>query len=93
MDNNCNAKVYYIGVNQLFDFVRDIAEPGDIAMSYDALTESRYIYFCTHENIGEEVNPLWTMYDEKAILRERVKHMTLEEKIDFLVDKFIERMI
>ena len=90
MDNKRTIpKIYCMLPGELTNFVHNIAISGDIAYSYDAQTERRYIYFCTTENIGKDANPYWIMYDEKAMLRERLKTMSLEEKIDFIIERLL----
>lgn len=88
-DNYRLPKIYYMAPGDLTNFVHNIAVPGDIAYSYDAQTERRYIYYCTTENIGKEVNPFWMLIDEQAMLRERLKTMSLEEKIDFIIERLL----
>ena len=89
MESKRIPKIYYMLPEQLITFVHNIAIPGDIAYSYDAKTERHSVYFCTTENVGEDVNPYWMITDERAMLRERLKTMSLEEKIDFLIDRII----
>jgi len=90
MDNKrTRPKIYRMLPEELTNFVHNIAIPGDIAYSHDAETKRYYVYFCTTENVGEDVNPCWMMTDERAILRERLNTMSLEEKIDFLIERLI----
>ena len=83
-------KLYAMLPNQLTDFVRNRAQAGDIATTYDSATDRRYIYFCTEKNIGKDINPFWMIIDEKRTLRKMFENMTLEEKVDFLVNKYIQ---
>lgn len=83
-------KLYAILPEQLVDFVRNTAQAGDIATTYDSKTKRRYVYFCNEKNIGKDINPAWMMIDERWMLKNRFKSMTLEEKIDFLIDKYID---
>jgi len=84
-----NPKNYYMLPGELANFVHNKAIPGDIAYSYDAITERHYIYYCTTENIGKDVTPYWAITDKKEMIRERLKSMSLEEKIDFLIERLI----
>ena len=81
--------VYYMSMDKLTDFVRNKARPGDIAFSRDRYANREYVYRCTHDNIGEGVEPYWLMLDSGYFLRQKLKSMSLEEKIDFLIDKYI----
>ena len=91
MNNECSMqKLYAMLPEQLVDFVRNTAQVGDIATTYDSETKRRYMYFCNEKNIGKDINPSWLMIDERLMLKNRFKSMTLEEKIDFLIDKYID---
>lgn len=83
-------KLHAMSPDKLTDFVRNKAQAGDIAYTYDSATERNYIYFCTEKNIGKDVNPVWMMIDEKQMLKNMFKNMTLEEKVDFIIDKYIK---
>lgn len=83
-------KLYAMLPSQLTDFVHNKAQVGDIATTYDSVTNRRYIYFCTPDNIGKDINPTWMMVDEKAMLKNMFENMTLEEKVNFLINKYIQ---
>lgn len=85
-----NLKVYAMLPDELTNFVHNIAQAGDVATSYNAMTKRRYIYFCTKDNIGKDVNPVWMMVDEREMYKNYFKNMSLEEKVDFLIDKYIQ---
>lgn len=85
-----NIKVHAMLPEQLDDFVRNTARAGDVAVAYDNATRRRYMYFCTEDNIGKGANPVWIAVDERWIIENRLKSMTLEEKVDFLIDQYIE---
>lgn len=85
-----NLKVCSMLPEQLDNFVRNTARAGDVAVAYDNATRRRYIYFCTHENIGKDARPVWMAIDERSIIENRLQTMTLEEKVDFLIDQYIE---
>lgn len=78
---------------ELTNFVHNIAQVGDVATSYNAETKRRYIYFCTKGNIGKDVNPIWMMVDERAMYKNYFKNMSLEEKVNFLIDNYIQNNI
>lgn len=82
--------IYAIMPNQLADFVHNKAQVGDIATTYDTATNQRYIYFCTPSNIGKDINPIWMMVDERQMVKNMFENMTLEQKVDFLIDKYIQ---
>ena len=91
MDNEHIApKMYVMKPEELVDFVRNKAQVGDIATTYEPATRRRYMYFCTEENIGKDINSCWMMVDERWMLKNRFRNMTLEEKVDFLIDQYIE---
>lgn len=83
-------KVVAMLPSELNDFVRNKAEAGDIAYTFDSRTDKQYVYFCTPDNIGKDINPIWMMLDETQWLRSMFENMTLEEKVEFLVDKYIQ---
>ena len=83
-------KIYAMLPNQLEDFVHNKAQAGDVATTYDSTTKSRYIYFCGPNNIGKDINPIWMMVDEKQMMKSMFENMTLEQKVDFLIDKYIQ---
>lgn len=85
-----NLKVYVMSPDELDNFVHNIAQAGDVATSYNAMTKRRYMYFCTRDNIGKDVNPVWMMVDEREMYENYFKNMSLEEKVDFLIDKYIQ---
>ena len=82
--------VYVMMPNELVNFVHNIAQAGDIETTYDSATKKRYVYFCTEKTIGKDVNPVWMMIDEKSMLKKMFENMTLEQKVDFLINKYIE---
>lgn len=82
-------KVHAMLPNQLSDFVHNRAQVGDIATTYDSTTNKRYVYFCNEKNIGKDINPVWMMIDEIGMLKCMFENMTLEQKVDFLIDKYI----
>lgn len=82
--------VYSMLPNELADFVHNKAQVGDIALTRDSTTDQRYIYFCTAENIGKDINPVWMMIDERQMLKNMFTNMTLDQKVDFLIDKYIQ---
>ena len=82
--------VYAMKLNELYDFVRNKAQVGDIATTLDSTTNQRYLYFCTEKNIGKDINPVWMMVDERQILKNMFENMNLEQKVDFLIDKYIQ---
>ena len=83
-------KVYRILFSDLYDFVRNKAQPGDIVTCNHPSTKHTYIYYCTHDNIGENANPYWIVVDEKAYWRKYFEKMTLEDKVNFLIENFIQ---
>ena len=83
-------KLYAMKPEQLVDFVRNKAQAGDIAYTHDSATKRNYIYFCTEKNIGKDINPVWIMIDERQMLKNMFENMTLEQKVDFLIDKYIQ---
>lgn len=85
-----SPKLYAMRPKDLDDFVHNMAKAGDIATTYDEQTRKRFMYFCTEENIGKDVDPHWEMVDEKEIWKYYFNHMSLEEKVDFLIDKYIQ---
>lgn len=90
MGNGC---AYAMSPSKLDDFVHNKASVGDILISYDAVHNRRLIYFCNEKNIGKDIHPFWISFDEKELLRNQLRNMTLEEKVDFLLDKYIENEI
>lgn len=85
--------VYAMSPDKLDDFVHNKASVGDILMSYDAVRNRRLIYLCNEKNIGKDIYPVWMAFDEEELLRNQLRNMTLEEKVDFLLDKYIENEI
>lgn len=83
-------KVHAMLPNQLADFVHNKAQVGDIAYTHDSVTNKRYIYFCNEKNIGKDVNPVWMMVYERGMLKNMFDNMTLKQKVDFLIDKYIQ---
>ena len=83
-------ELYTMLPDQQTDFVHNKAQVGNIATTYDSATNKRYVYFCMPNNIGKDIDPVWMMIDEKAMIRNMFKNMTLEQKVDFLIDKYIE---
>jgi len=83
-------KVVAMLPSELDDFVHNIAEAGNIAYTYDSRTDEKYVYFCTPDNIGKDIEPVWMMLDETQLLRSMLENMTLEEKVEFLIDKYIQ---
>lgn len=83
-------RLYAMSPDQLTDFVRNRAQVGDIATTYDSATDRKYIYFCTEKNIGKDIDPFWMVVDEKWILKNMFENITLEEKVDFLINKYIQ---
>lgn len=81
--------LHAISLIQLNDFVHNKAQAGDIAIAYDSPTNKKYMYFCTEDNIGKDVRPVWMMVDEKEMLKNMFKNMTLEEKVNFLIEEYI----
>ena len=90
MIDHVRLKLYAMAPDRLTDWVRNNAQAGDIATTYDSATKRRYFYFCNEKNIGKDVNPVWMMVDERQMLISMFQNMTLEEKVDFLIDKYIQ---
>lgn len=86
------TKVYSMQLGDLKNFVQNIAQPGDIAMSHHRETKRTYIYICTKENIGKNIEPAWTMVDERALWKHYFSGMSLEEKVDFLMNVYIQNV-
>lgn len=42
------------------------------------------------KNIGKDINPVWMMVDEREMLKNMFENMTLKQKVDFLIDKYIQ---
>lgn len=84
---------YLVPIDGLKKFVHSTASAGDIAIAYDEMRDRRFWYICTKDNIGEDIEPYWM--DEriitKMILENKFGNMTMEEKIDLLMDDYIER--
>ena len=76
--------------DQLTDFVQNTAQAGDVAITKSPITNDEYIYFCTKENIGKDANPCWMKVDKEGMLKNMFERMTLEEKVNFLIDKYIQ---
>ena len=76
----------------LNDYIHNSAKAGDILTTYDNERGERYWYFCTKDNIGENISPSWiaNRIINKQLLEHQFKGMTLEEKVDFLINKHIE---
>ena len=85
-------KVYSMQLGDLKNFVHNTAQPGDIAMSHHRETKRMYMYICTKENIGKNINPTWKMIDERAMWKHYFSGMSLEEKVDFLIDRYIQNI-
>lgn len=85
-----SPKMYAMQPKDLDDFVHNKAKAGDIATAYDETTKKRFMYFCTDKNIGKDVDSHWVMVDEKEIRKHCFNYMSLEEKVDFLIDKYIQ---
>lgn len=83
-------RLYALSPNELDDFVHNKAQAGDIATTYDSVTNTRYMYFCTPNNIGKNINPVWMMVDERQMIKNMFENMTLEQKVEFLIDKYIQ---
>lgn len=83
-------KLHAMSPNQLTDFVHNKAQAGDIAITHDSTTNKKYMYFCNEKNIGKDINPVWMMIDEREMLKNMFENMTLEQKVDFLIDKYIQ---
>ena len=77
---------------QLDDYVRNKAKPGDVLISRNKYTDEQYMYFCNKDNIGKYAMPRWVSGKlvNKFILEAQFKDMTLEEKVDFLIDEYIK---
>lgn len=82
-------KIYYMRKDDLAEFVRTKARPGNIAYTRDTYTGDQYIYHCTHDNIGEGAEPCWYAVDTRYFLKQKLKSMSLEEKVDFLIERYI----
>ena len=80
---------------QLDDFVHNKAEPGDIVTSYDSVRGIRYWYFCTKDNVCKGITPFWESNSSlhRVMLENQFKDMSLEQKIDFLVNDYIENEV
>lgn len=90
-------QVVSLSSEQLIDYVHNKAKSGEILTTYDRTLEKRYVYFCNEENIGKNANPYWVMIDEHFLYKKQLEmlfeNMTLEEKIDFLIEKYIDKEI
>ena len=82
--------VYAMKLNELTDFVHNKAKAGDVAYTYDLATNKKYIYFCNQNNIGKDVNPVWMIVAERQMLKNMFDNMTFKQKVDFLIDKYIQ---
>lgn len=81
--------MYVINPDQLTEFVRNKAQSGDIVTAYDSRFDRRYYYFCTEKNVGKDATPYWMVLDEKILLKSMFENMTLEQKVDFLINEYI----
>lgn len=85
--------VVWLTTESLEKYVKYDANPGDVCVSYDAYYDYHYIFVCNKYNIGENANPYWTRFEhfEKELMINQFKNMSLEEKINLLIDDYIER--
>lgn len=90
MENKA-PRCYFIRKEQLYEFV-STAEIGDILMSHDNATGQDYICYCTEDIVRGKREAAWFLIDYESIMRNKVASMTLEEKVDFLVEREIRRM-
>ena len=86
---------YSIRINELEDFVHNKAKPDDILTAYDHYLDRHYYYLCTDDNIGKNVSPSWMTSTNflRTTLIEKFKKMTLDEKVDFLIEEYISNEI
>jgi hypothetical protein len=78
-------------LDQLDDFIRNRAHAGDIAMARDPSTEYEYVCLCKEEHISGKVKPFWSRLDERALWKAYFDNMTLEQKVDYLIDEYINK--
>ena len=85
--------VVWLTPESLDKYVKYEASPEDVCVSYDAYYDYHYIFVCNKDNIGKNANPYWTRFEyfEEELMRNQFKNMSLEEKINLLIDDYIER--
>ena len=84
--------------NELEDYVKNKAVPGDILYAEQSaeVGKFQYVYICTASNIGEcaeesQWQPIGRLAEQ--IVRKQFEGMTLEEKVDYLIERQIEKEI
>lgn len=82
----------YIPMEYLENYIKtnkDILIPGEafITVKQYGYNKGTYIYFYK----PEDENPFWTKIDENQIRRDIFSTMTLEQKVDYLIEDYIYR--
>ena len=85
--------IYNIMFDELEEVVHNKAKVGDAFISREPSSErssgKRWLfYFCVDNNIDENIKPIWMT--QMDLLRLEFRGMTLEEKVDFLIEEYIK---
>lgn len=84
----------YITMEHLEDYIKAnkaTLKPGEafITVNHSGYNKGTYVYFYK----PEDENPLWMKIDESQIWRKTFDLMTLEQKVDFLIEDYIRRKV
>lgn len=85
------TRIFRIKLDQLDDFIRNTAQPGDVALATDPRTVWEYMCVCKKDHISGKAKPYWTRVDTRALWKAYFANMTLEQKVDFLIDEYIDK--
>lgn len=91
--HNENFRVCRIKFEELKNFILTDASAGDIAIAYTPECDRNYVYICNSQNIGPNAPscPAWTLLDEERLLNKAFEYMSLEDKVDFLINDYLMR--
>lgn len=82
----------YINMEGLTDHIKankDTLTPGEIFITVDKYGYNRGTFVYIYKP-GDE-NPFWTKIDGSQIWRDLFSTMTLEQKVDYLIEDYIRR--
>ena len=88
----CQKHSKYIAMGNLRDYIKnnkDILVPGEtfITVNQYGYDKGIYVYFYK----PEDENPFWIKIDTNQVWRDIFDTMTLEQKVDFLIEDYIRR--
>ena len=84
----------YITMEHLEDYIKEnkaTLKAGEafVTVNHSGYNRGTYVYFYK----PEDENPLWIKIDESQIWRKSFDLMTLEQKVDFLIEDYIRRNV